>query len=99
MDLPLSSINKSIFVAGTPVSLPLQLPVFSLRRNLRRGLIVTYPKVGGLGVELLFNKNIIKLGDDKEYIKKAADTIAILHAKQEYNCKNNILAYFKVSLN
>ena len=43
--------------------------------------MVTYLEVGGLGVELIFNKNIIKLGDDKKYIKEAVDTIAILYAK------------------
>ena len=43
--------------------------------------MVTYLEVGGLGVELIFNKNIIKLGDDKKYIKEAVDTIAILHTK------------------
>ena len=64
-----------------PIDSPLQLPVSSSRRNLRRGLTVTYPKIKGLGVELIFNKNIIKLGDDEEYIKKAIDVIAILHAK------------------
>jgi hypothetical protein len=50
-------------------------------------------------VELLFNKNIIKLGDDEKYIKKAINTITILRAKQGYNCKNNILAHLKASLN
>ena len=50
-------------------------------------------------MELLLNKNIIKLGDNKEYIKEAADAIAILYTKQGCDCKNNILAYFKVSLN
>ena len=63
------------------VSLPLRLLVSSLRRNLRRGLIIAYPEVGGLGVELMFNENVIKLGDNVEYIKEAADTIAILHVK------------------
>jgi len=63
---PLSSINKSILAAGTPISLPPQPPVSSLRRNLRRGLTVAYPEVGGLGVELMFNKNVIKPRDDKE---------------------------------
>ena len=29
----------------------------------------------------MFNKNIIKLGDDEEYIKEAVDTIAIHYAK------------------
>ena len=81
VDLPLLSINESILIAGTPISLPLRLLVSSLRRNLRRGLTVTYLEVGGLGVELIFNKNIIKLGDDKEYIKEAANAIAILRVK------------------
>jgi hypothetical protein len=43
--------------------------------------MVTYLEVGGLEVELIFNKNVIKLGDDKEYIKKAVDTIAMLRVK------------------
>ena len=68
-------------MAGTPISLPLQLLLFSLRRNLRRGLIVTYLKVGGLEVELIFNKNVIKPGDNIEYIKEAVDTIAMLRVK------------------
>ena len=68
-------------MARTPVSLPPRLLVSSLRRNLRRGLIVAYLEVGGLGVELIFNKNVIKLGDNKEYIKEAANTIAILRVK------------------
>ena len=79
--------------------MPPRLLVSSLRRNLRRGLIVTYPEVGGLGVELIFNKNVIKLGDNKEYIKEAANTIAILRIKRGCNCKDNILAYLKASLN
>ena len=29
----------------------------------------------------MFNKNIIKPGDNKEYIKEAADTIAMLRVK------------------
>ena len=97
--MPLLSINKSILTARTPISSPPRLLVSSLRRNLRRGLIVAYPEVGGLGVELIFNKNVIKLGDNKEYIKEAANTIAILRVKQGYNCKDNILAYLKASLN
>ena len=99
MDSPLLFINESILVAGTPVGSPLWLLVFSLRRNLRRGLIVTYPEVKGLKVKLLFNKNIIKLKDNKEYIKKATDTIAILHIKQGCDYKDNILVYLKASLN
>ena len=43
--------------------------------------MVTYLEVGGLGIELIFNKNIIKLGDNKEYIKKAANIIVILRIK------------------
>ena len=82
-----------------PVGLPPRLPVFSLKRNLRRGLTVTHPKVEGLGVELLFNKNIIKLGDDEEYIKEAIEAVVIRHTKQGCNCKDNILAYLKASLN
>ena len=79
--MPLLSINKSILIARTPISSPPWLLVSSLRRNLRRGLTVTYLEVGGLGVELIFNKNVIKLGDNKEYIKETIDTIAILRVK------------------
>ena len=43
--------------------------------------MVAYPEVKRLEVELLFNKNIIKPGDDNEYIKKAINTIAILRTK------------------
>jgi len=81
VDSPLLSINKSILAARTPVGSPPWLLVSSLRRNPRRGLAVAYPEVGGLGVELLFNKNIIELGDNEEYIKEAVDAIAILRAK------------------
>ena len=77
----LLSINKSILIARIPITSPLQLLVSSLRRNLRRGLIVTYLEVEGLGVELIFNKNIIKLGDNKKYIKEAANTIVIPRVK------------------
>ena len=81
MDSPLLFINKSILVVKTPIGLPPRLLVSSLRRNLRRGLTITYLEVRGLGVELIFNKNIIKPGDNIEYIKKAVDIIAILYAK------------------
>jgi hypothetical protein len=64
-----------------PAGLPLQLPISSLKRNPRRGLIVTHPEIKGLGVELIFNKNIIEPGDDEEYIKEAADVVAILYVK------------------
>ena len=47
----------------------------------------------------MFNKNIIKLGDNKEYIKEAVDTIAMLRVKRGYNYKDNILAYLKTSVN
>jgi len=78
---PLLSINESILAARTPVGSPPRLPVSLLKRNLRRGLIIAYPEVGGLGVELIFNKNIIKPGDDIEYIKEAVDTITVLCIK------------------
>ena len=81
VNLPLLFINKSILIAKTPISLPLQLLVFLLRRNLRRGLIVTHLKIKGLKVELIFNKNIIKLGDNIKYIKKAVNIITILYIK------------------
>jgi hypothetical protein len=61
--------------------------------------VVAYLEVGGLGVELLFNKNVIKLGDNKEYIKEAVDAIVILYTKQGCNYKDNVLAYLKASLN
>ena len=93
------SINESILIAGTPISSPLRLLVSSLRRNLRRGLIVTYLEVGGLGVELIFNKNVLKPGDNIEYIKEAADAIVILRVKRGYNYKGNMPAYLKTSLN
>ena len=48
---------------------------------------------------LIFNKNVIKLGDNKEYIKEAVDTIVMLRVKQGYNYKDNVLAYLKASLN
>ena len=79
--------------------MPPRLLVSSLRRNLRKGLTVAHLEVGGLGVELIFNKNVIKLGDNKEYIKEAANTIVILRVKRGYNCKDNILAYLRASLN
>ena len=47
----------------------------------------------------MFNKNVIKLGDNKEYIEEAANAIAILYVKQGGNYKGNILAHLKVSLN
>ena len=60
-----------------PVSSSLWLLVSSLRRNPKRGLTVTYLKVRGLKVKLIFNKNVIKLRDNIEYIKEAINTIAI----------------------
>ena len=62
-------------------SLSLYLLIPSLKRNPRVGLTVAYLKVGGLGVQLIFNKNIIKLGDNKEYIEEAINTIAMLCIK------------------
>ena len=45
------------------------------------GFIVAYLIVKELGVQLIFNKNTIKLGDNKEYIKKAINIIVILCIK------------------
>ena len=45
------------------------------------GFIVTYLMAKGLKVQLIFNKNIIWLRDNREYIKEAINTIAILHIK------------------
>ena len=61
--------------------------------------MIAYPEVGGLVVELIFNKNFIKPGDNKYYIKEAVDTIIILYVKRGYNYKDNMPAYLKVSLN
>ena len=47
----------------------------------------------------MFNENVIKLGDNKEYIKEAANAIAILYIKRGYNYKDDVLAYLKASLN
>jgi len=38
-------------------------------------------EVGGLGVELMFDENIIKPGDNMEYIKEAVDAVVILRVK------------------
>jgi len=65
--------------------LPPQLSIFFLKRYLRKKLIVVYPEVKGLKVEIIFNENVIKLGDNKEYIKEAVDFIVILCVKQRYN--------------
>ena len=56
-------------------------------------------EIKGLEVKLIFNKNVIKLKDNKEYIKEAIDIMAILYIKRGCDCKDNILAYLKVSLN
>jgi len=69
------------------------------KKEFKKRLIVTYLEVGGLKIELIFNKNVIKPRDNKEYIKEAADTVAILRVKRKCNYKNNVPAYFKASLN
>jgi len=61
--------------------------------------VIAYPEVGGLGVELIFNKSIIKPGDNVEYIKEATDAVAVLRAKRGCDCKDDVLAHLKVSLN
>ena len=99
VDLPLLSINESILIAGTPISSPPRLLIPSLRRNLRVGLTVAYPKVGGLGIELIFNKNIIKPGDDEEYIEEASNAVVTLRVKRGCNYKGDVPAYLKISLN
>ena len=43
--------------------------------------MVTYLEVEGLGVELIFNKDVLKIGDNIEYIKEAIDTIVMLYIK------------------
>jgi len=43
--------------------------------------MVAYLEVGGLGVELIFNKNVIKPRDNNEYIKETIDTVVILYLK------------------
>ena len=43
--------------------------------------MVTYLKVKGLRVKLIFNKNIIKLEDNIKYIKEIIDIIVILYIK------------------
>jgi hypothetical protein len=78
-------INESIFVAGVLINSFLQLLVSSLRRNLRRGFIITYLKIEGLEIEIMFNKNVIKLEDDMEYIKEATDTVVIFYLKAFLN--------------
>ena len=50
-------------------------------------------------MELIFNKNVIKPGNNIEYIKEAINTIVVLYTKQGYNYKDNEPAYFKASLN
>ena len=45
------------------------------------GFIVAHLTVKGLRVQLIFNKNTIKLRDNKKYIKEAINTIAMLYIK------------------
>ena len=47
----------------------------------------------------MFNEDVLKLGDNVEYIKEAIDAVAILYIKRGYNYKDNVLAYLKISLN
>ena len=99
VNLPLLSINKSIFMIEILVGLFLWLPVSSLKRNPKKRLIIAHPEIGGLGVESMFNENVIELGDDVEYIKETIDAVAILCTKQGYDCKDDVLTHFKMSLN
>ena len=50
-------------------------------------------------MELMFNKDVLKLGDNVEYIEEAVDIIAMLRIKRGCDCKGNVLAYLKTSLN
>jgi len=50
MDLPLLFINESILAVETPISLPLCLFISSSRQNPKRGFLVNYLEIGGLGV-------------------------------------------------
>jgi len=43
--------------------------------------MVAYLEVGGLRVELIFDENVIKIGDNEEYIKEAIDIVVILCVK------------------
>jgi len=81
INLFLLFINKSILIIGTPINLPLYLFISSLKWNLKKVFLVNYLKVKGLRVQLIFNKNVIKLKDNNKYIKEAAGTIVILYAK------------------
>jgi len=47
----------------------------------------------------MFDENVIELGDNEEYIEEAIDAVAILCVKQGCDCKDNMPAYFKISLN
>ena len=67
----------------------------SLKRNPKVGLITIHPEVGGLGIELMFDENIIQPGDNKEYIKEAANAIVMLHIKQGCDCKGDVPAYLR----
>ena len=96
---PLSSINKSILAARTPISSPPYLLISFLRQNPNIGFTVDYPKVGGLGVQSIFNKNVIKLKNNKEYIKEAANAVAMLYAKQGYDYKADVLTHLKTVSN
>jgi hypothetical protein len=47
----------------------------------------------------MFNKNVIKLGDNEEYIKEAINIVVMLCVKWGCDYKDNVLAYLKASLN
>ena len=98
IDSPLSSINESILAVGTPPGSPPRLPISSSRRNPRMGFTVAHPTVGGLGVQLIFDENIIEPGDDEEYIEEAADAVAMLRTKRGCDCKDDVPPHLKASL-
>ena len=47
----------------------------------------------------MFSKDVLKPGDDIEYIKEAIDTVAMLRVKRGCDYKGDVLAYLKTSLN
>jgi len=69
------------------------------KKKKKKRLIIAHLKVKGLKIKIKINKNVIKLGDNKKYIKKAINIMAILYIKQRCNCKDNVLIYLKISPN
>ena len=47
----------------------------------------------------MFDKDVLELEDNMEYIKEAADAVVMLCVKRGYDYKGDVLAYLKMSLN